>query len=118
MKKFISIEYQTGGCDYTIGCGVRVSDPYEAEDMEAAVKKYIAGVEEDYRYEDGTIEDNVWAGEYTPDEVEIFEVTDQYVIDVPRLRDGLEQEINEVKKKKEEAKEREELIRLQTKYGA
>lgn len=40
MKKYLLIREQSGGCDYTIGCGVAYSI-FEAENIEAAIK--VAG---------------------------------------------------------------------------
>jgi hypothetical protein len=36
MKRFLLVEDQSGGCDYTIGCGTRVTE-FEAADMAAAI---------------------------------------------------------------------------------
>jgi hypothetical protein len=40
MKRFLAVMKHDGGCDYTIGCGVRVEE-FTAVDMEAAQKKAL-----------------------------------------------------------------------------
>jgi hypothetical protein len=37
MKKYLLHEIQSGGCDYTIACGVRITDLGEHESLQAAV---------------------------------------------------------------------------------
>jgi hypothetical protein len=114
MAKFITIEYQSGGCDYTIGCGVRVSDPFEADSLQAAFEHYVASREADYLDE---LYYNPWEGdEYTPDEAEIWEVTNYASVDIPRLRQAFQDKINAAKETEKEAEEKAELKRLQEKY--
>jgi hypothetical protein len=47
MKQYIVIEYQTGGCDYTIGCGYRITT-FEAQNWEDAVNTVLTKEGEDY----------------------------------------------------------------------
>lgn len=47
MKQYIVIEYQTGGCDYTIGCGYRITT-FEAKNWQEAVDTVLTKEGEDY----------------------------------------------------------------------
>lgn len=63
MKKYIIIQHQEGGCDYTIGCGIDIKI-VEAPSIESAIL--------DFMYKgDELITLNV---DYSPDSFEIYEI--------------------------------------------
>jgi len=43
MPKFLAIYRQNGGCDYTIGCGLKV-DVFQATSMDAAIASVTEGL--------------------------------------------------------------------------
>ena len=117
MSLFLFIEYQDGGCDYTIGCGVRVSKLMEADSASHAITKFVAMNEHDYRDENGKLCSNPWAKEYSPDDVELYEVVMEHGINLDAIRQRAQNEIDGVKLQETEAIERAEYERLREKFG-
>jgi hypothetical protein len=115
MAKFLFIEYQNGGCDYTIGCGVRVNSIIEKPTPQEAVEEFISRHEDDYR-EDGILDDNPWDGEFTPDSVEMYEIIAEHPIDLDAIRERAQNEVDQRDELEREAKDREEYERLKKKY--
>ena len=114
MKKFLVVEEQDGGCDYTIGCGVKVSF-IEAEEMRDAAKIYIDNKTRDYiTEEDGVriVEQNPFTTEMSPNRVSIFEVGVATGLDIDKLKasfDDMIKESSAILKEKEERAAFEEL---------
>ena len=117
MSLFLFIEYQDGGCDYTIGCGVRVNKLIEADSPEQAREKFIAAYEADCRYDDGTLCGNPWYGDHTADDIEMYEVVTQHKFDIIAVADRAQKEVDGIKQQEVEDAERAEYERLRGKFG-
>ena len=115
MPKFLAIYHQEGGCDYTIGCGIRIVD-VEAPSMDAAIAIITKGLAETgdrAEYGDETVE--------SLHKVDVYEIATHEnahaalapdIWLVPR-RAAKE----EAARARTEAKERAELDRLNKKYA-
>lgn len=109
MKTFVIVERQGNGCDYTIGCGIKVYET-KAESRDALLKQLRADEDllRDWSHADSERES-----------VEIYEVTGAPIA-VPL--DAWRAEIKaQEKRSREEAKEKDErdtYAKLQKKYGA
>lgn len=120
MKTFLVVENQGNGCDYTIGCGVRTytvkAESYEALLEEA--REIIRGNEDDFGYHHplagALAEINL---EFTRDSVTVYEVAVEHSIDLDTFREIVERRRQADADEEKEAKEREELKRLQEKFG-
>jgi len=129
MKKFLVVERQVGGCDYTIGCGVRVYTE-EAESMAALVAKFKRGcvLTEDECY--GTDaphpdESDLWdrcsgwlEGEQARESVAVYEIGESVALSLVVWRK--EARVTEAARAAADAEknERDTLKKLQQKYGA
>jgi len=114
MPKFLVIYRQTGGCDYTIGCGVSVVT-IEAPSMDAAVAIVTEGLtrNDGDTYDDDTVE--------SIHQVDVYEIAAHENTHVVLTTDTwLEARRNARAKARTEAKEyaeHAELERLKKKYG-
>ena len=111
--KYLVVERQHGGCDYTIGCGVNITF-VTADSIEDAGKVYME------EYEDGNPEEgyNPLKGEMSVNEVEIYEITEKKAtINMEVWNASIENRVAAAKAKQKESQEREELERLKKKYG-
>lgn len=106
MKNYVLIEFQDGGCDYTIGCGYRITK-FEAQDWDNALEIALSKLAEDFREEFGA------------DTVTLFEANNMEVIDhlILQKKKKIIQEALEKENKKKEEEERKEYERLKKKFG-
>lgn len=106
MKSFYAYYEGKGyGCDYTIGCNIRV-DAIQAESVEDAIAEVKEKIEESPDYAEERIES-----------VTIIEVASATKLDIEDFtRDIREQQVAEEQAKKE-AEERAEYERLKQKFG-
>lgn len=116
MKKFLIVEYQEGGCDYTIGCGVRLNGVIEAPNKEDAIAKFVKEFEEDWR-EDGVLYDNPWNDDTAPNRLGIYEIVAFLGKDnLDNISHRAQHEVDTAKRVEAEDKEKAELERLKAKY--
>lgn len=109
MKQYIAIWKQDGeGCDYTIGCGVRIDDLGSHEDMAAATNAVVKDLSYDYHLAP--------RAEGRLKSVTIHEVVATHNVDLEAIRKVEEQRRAEALKTATEAKERAELDRLRRKF--
>ena len=114
MGQFLVIATQGGGCDYTIGCGVKYW--YESA---GSMSELIDEIEINLFEDDGDSNYSGRLGGYESgyDTLEIIEVGDTHSFDLDALR-GREELIRaKAQARESEAEERAELKRLQNKYG-
>ena len=95
---------QEGGCDYTIGCGKEVIE-IEADNMDDAKKELERRIKENY-YD-----------EFEINEAILFEINEEFNMDIKEIYKNRENEIKEENRKKEQIKEKEEYERLKNKYN-
>lgn len=120
MKKFLIVERQGGGCDYTIGCGIKVS-VVECESMEALLEKTHAkalSTEDDEEYDELAEMAGSWLAshESSRESVSIYEIAEHRCIPLNEWKNEKKKLQEEAKDKALEAKERAELERLQKKF--
>lgn len=107
MKTYKAYLAQAGeGCDYTIGCGLRVID-INAASLDEAKIKLIEEIKENYSQEERQV-----------DKVELYEIESITNIDVSELYNLIKQERNAKEQAYKEERERQEFLRLQAKFGA
>jgi hypothetical protein len=106
MKHFLVIYNQGGGCDYTIGCGIR-TERIDATDMEAAKRLVYDQIQEEHPSD----------SEMGIDTCVIFEVTDIFTVDVDSVYQKIDMEKIVLEQARKEAEEREEYKRLKAKFG-
>jgi hypothetical protein len=132
MKKFLLVERQSGGCDYTIGCGIRVTT-ITAESLEDAIKQCGGNLteedlrkdededdeDEDYDDEYSLISDYQAKNEHGINSAFLYEIASSTNLEKPILssRSVLNKLKKEAKEKEQEKKELEELKRLKKKYN-
>jgi hypothetical protein len=106
--RYYLIERQSGGCDYTIGCGIRVTELI-ATDLEDAKKKAAKNIGSKWRGGD----------ERSIDNAELLEVSESF--DLAAFLNQRASDRAKAKKSKEETnkleRDRAELKRLQRKLG-
>lgn len=102
--KFIAILKQEGGCDYTIGCGIKVIT-IQAQDSNQAAQELKKTIKEEYS-----------SSEFKLSELMFFSVKDQYLIDLNHWYGQFEIEKAQELQKKIKEKELAELERLKKKY--
>ncbi len=95
-------EKQANGCDYTIGCGIRLQK-LEATTLEEAVKL----AEENM---------NVDINDYKIVEAQILEVNSIHTIDIPKLKLLLNKQRQLRKQLEQESKDKIEYSRLKSKF--
>lgn len=100
MKKFVLVERHGGGCDYTIGCGIRVTE-LEAESLEEAYQQ--------------TVEDGDIFGQ--TQQAIIYEVVAAMEIDITRLEQEAASELAAQQEEAEQETEEQEFERLKKKLG-
>ncbi len=114
MKKFVTYYVQSGGCDYTIACGEKLGDVFEAENMDEALKAEEKHLRRHYR-DRGEDEDELPDRFY--ETIAIYEVTGETgAVDLEALSKVLKSETKEREKREEETKERTEFERLKQKF--
>lgn len=134
MKTFVLVEYQGGGCDYTIGCGFRVSR-FEAESKEEAMKFLMEALRErkeegeeltvdqlmDEQYGNGEnyLDLDIGGGEHSPEQIVLIEASDitdlgESIAIIQSHIDDKEQA--EAEKSKEDS-ERKQYEELKKKFG-
>ena len=97
-----------GGCDYTIGCGMRF-DWIEAESIEAAIEKAV--------WPDGRDEHCALVGEMALSDLFIIPAEHVKVLPVAEMTFAVEQDLRERARKAKESAERAEFERLQKKFA-
>ena len=106
--RYYLIERQSGGCDYTIGCGIRVTE-FIANDLEDAKKKAAKNIGSKWRGGD----------ERSIDSAELLEVSES--CDLAAFLDQRALDRAEAKRSKDQARQLEldkaEFDRLQKKLG-
>jgi hypothetical protein len=106
MKTYKAYLNQGQGCDYTIGCGLRVIDII-ANSMDEAKQKLAQTIAEDYSYDEGRLE-----------KAELFEVEQVFVMDVKAIYQKVTDDRNAKKQREKDEKEKQEFERLKSKFGA
>lgn len=114
-EKYGVVLYQPGGCDYTIGCGLKVV-PLDAETEEEAIKeaKSVAVGIPDYE-EQEEYDMHGYHGESKLSDALLISFVGYLPIN--EWYDEYEAEEKRLKDKEEEDKEKAELKRLKAKYG-
>lgn len=106
--RYYLIERQSGGCDYTIGCGIRVTE-FVANDLEDAKKKVAKNIGSKWRGGD----------EHSIDSAELLEVSES--CDLAAFLDQRALDRAKARKSKDQSKQLEkdkiEFARLQKKLG-
>ena len=115
MPRYLFLEQQERGCDYTIGCGTRLTD-IDAPSAEAAREKFWN------EYLDGDdLEDwscNPLELENAPDSVEMYEIAAKFEdAGYESTKAKWQALIEEIADKKKEQEDLEEYERLKDKYG-
>lgn len=101
--KFYLYEEQSGGCDYTIGCGRRLTPIAGVADAEGAAKAVLGRLDLD--------------GDYAIRRAAVLCVADELEIDLDALRREREAGKARGAAEEREAAERAEFERLSAKYG-
>lgn len=128
MKTYIVIEYQTGGCDYTIGCGYRITT-FKAKNWKEAVDIVLTKEGDDYPGE-FLLDERHWKPRqrivswFREDEgganhVMLVEAAHFMGLDglILERRAEIAKEKDEAASKKKEEAERKEFERLKKKFG-
>lgn len=110
--KFLVVQRQSGGCDYTIGCGVAVS-VVEADDMQAAIVSLKSAAFSD---DPGTY-DLLSTHEGKRSRVQIFEIGEEMEIPLGEWRAERLRHEADHRASATEATERRQLEALRAKYG-
>lgn len=110
--RFLVVQRQSGGCDYTIGCGVAVS-VIEARDMRAAVDHLKRTAFSD---EPGAF-NLLSVHEGKRDRVQVFEVVEETEIPLDEWREHYRRRSSAAEARATEARERAQLAALRAKYG-
>lgn len=105
MKTYKAYLNQGQGCDYTIGCGLRVID-ITANSMEDAKQKLAETIAEEYSYDEGRLE-----------KAELYEVEQVFVMDLKAIYQKVADDRNAEKQREKDAKEKAEFERLKSKFG-
>lgn len=114
MSRFIAILKQTDrGCDYTIGCGLNVTDLGEHEDEKAALVALLASFNETSFYDYHLAPD----AERRLESIKIYEVASSHTLDLDRLRQAEETRRVAASEAAREARDRAEYERLRRKFG-
>ena len=119
MKTFLVVEEQYGGCDYTIGCGIRAT-VVQAESL--------AGIEEDLRLvllvaSERDIERHALAqavlaqGEGARSAISVYEVSETLHLDLTALRMVYQCRLSLNEQERADHAERAEYERLKKKFG-
>jgi len=108
MSKFVAIWRQSGGCDYTIGCGIAV-EHLEAESILHAKVEILAKIQDPEQLSDESA-DSIKS-------IHIFETGDHCRLTPADWAFARKERIDAARTNKTEAKERAELERLKKKYG-
>ncbi len=109
--RYLIVERQDGGCDYTIGCGVNITF-VTADDIDDAMRKYKRNYEGEYKTH------NPLRDEMAVDNVEVFEITGTSAeINVKAWREEIDRRVEANKRQKADLAERAEFERLKKKYG-
>lgn len=105
MARYYTWEEQNGGCDYTIGCGKRLTPIHGANTLDEAIQKAVENTEV--------------GGEGCADRVFVLEVSEFKNItgQILKYQAQREEVTREREKEAEEARERAELARLAKKYN-
>lgn len=104
MKKYIAVLKQEGGCDYTIGCGIKTIQ-FDAVDFIDAGKLLKEMVSEDY------------IGEHSLSVLEYYEIAAAYEADLKRWYSEFEHNARVAEQNEIQRKELIELERLKKKYN-
>lgn len=102
--KYKAYLYQEGGCDYTIGCGIRVID-IEASNIEEAHSKLKEEILENYNFSETRLA-----------ECELYEVNQVIICDVEDWYDEFAKEKSERDQKLKEDIEYQNYLNLKSKY--
>ena len=100
MKYFLK-EFQSGGCDYTIRCGERLTE-IKADTMEDAVREAVSRI--------------VTEGERAVDSAVVLEVSATHSINIKSLKEDRRRAKKEAEAAAASAKERAEYERLKQKF--
>lgn len=103
MNEYIVVLKQSAGCDYTIGCGIRV-ETIRAEDWPSAVRQaeqIVAG----------------YTDEQALSSADLYAVSHQAPVNVAAVYARLNAEEDKRSRESEEAQERRQLDALKAKYG-
>lgn len=110
MPRYIAVMEQRGeGCDYTIGCGIKVLGAGEHPSIEAAEASIVADLGSYYLddWSEGSLE-----------QLTIYEVSGSKSVDLASIRAKRDADRAEKVRKDEERAELAMLERLTKKYGA
>lgn len=100
---FVAIFHQSGGCDYTIGCGIR--------------QVYLTAFNMCEAKEEATVHLETFGADVTIDSVTIYEVIETDSLDIKEAYRKIAQQKRTQLQTQQEAEERAQLARLQAKYG-
>ena len=106
MPSFIIIKHQSGGCDYTIGCGIN----YEwvtAPGVQEAIENVITIIADQGAFDDY---------EYGLDSVSIYQVGEQIPFNFQKEKARHRQRIADENAAQEETKAREQLAALKARF--
>lgn len=106
MLKFLRVWFQDGGCDYTIGCGIRL-ETIEAADITAATDQTIIDIV------DGKIE----MGEGGMNRFEIYPIGPHVSVNASVWKTLVEAARERRRCEEQESKDRAEYERLKNKFG-
>jgi hypothetical protein len=122
MKSFILIATQSGGCDYTIGCGVDYWYEHadSMEDLKNQVRKSLLSEDQDVYLEEYKLNPNrLNIGNYFEqlyDSLTIIEVGESYNVPLEELAKEYKESMNKIKVKDEDEAERKEYEKLRAKF--
>lgn len=108
--KFLLVEKQGGGCDYTIGCGIRTSI-IEADNMKDAVAK-VSGVD---KYGDYIL--NLGNNEHSINRATLYQIASEQEVDLSGLRHERTQKEAEEQAKKTLEDKKKQLKKLKEELG-
>jgi len=115
-KKFLLVREQSGGCDYTIGCGVAVA-VHQAESLDALMESMRADVVGSYGETYGIRIDLRGYGDGVS-RATVYEIADEREVPIDEWDAQLRAAIAKEETAEEEQQERAEFERLKSKYGA
>ena len=101
--KFIAVLEQSGGCDYTIACGVKVIE-LESENLSDAQNELTSKIEENY------------TGDYKLSEAKIYEVKGEHSVNVREIYGAITTKRQLASKERANKHDREEFERLSKKF--
>lgn len=113
MARYFLFEEQHGGCDYTIGCGKRLTEIEGVGSLSEAIAKVSATTVNKYGEEEFEI---ITDGEWAVEKAKVLEVSGLYEMDLTKLRSERAAVRNLKAKLEKDSAERKEYERLKKKF--